>query len=60
MECRWIPATELPHTTALYSAYLNDFPRVSEYYLHPPNFDGISEAVAEVLRLDRRRPKGCG
>ncbi len=51
MECTRIPPAEMPHTTALYSAFLNDFPRVSEFYAHPPNLNGISNAVRDV-KLD--------
>ncbi len=51
MECSWIAAAELPGTTRLYSAFLSDFARVSEFYAHPPNITGIDEAAREV-RLD--------
>ena len=51
MECSWIPPAELPDTTRLYSTFLSDFSRVSEFYAHPPNSNGIDEAAGEI-RLD--------
>jgi bacillithiol biosynthesis cysteine-adding enzyme BshC len=51
MECSWISPAELPGTTDLYSAFLSDFSRVSEFYGHPPNTNGIDEAARE-LRID--------
>jgi bacillithiol biosynthesis cysteine-adding enzyme BshC len=56
MECHWIPSAELPRTALLYSTFLNDFPRVSEFYGHPPNLDGILRAAAEIrLEVSQRR-----
>jgi bacillithiol synthase len=51
MECHCIPPSELPDATPLYSAYLSDFSRVSEFYVHTPDVDGISRAGKDV-RLD--------
>jgi bacillithiol synthase len=48
MDCSWISPAELPGTTRLYSTYLSDFPRVAEFYIHPPNTRGIDEAVRDV------------
>jgi bacillithiol biosynthesis cysteine-adding enzyme BshC len=48
MECHCIPPAELPHTTPLYSTYLKDFSRVDEFYAHPPDLNGISQAAAEM------------
>src|SRR6266699_275006 len=48
MECHCLPPAELPHTTLLYSTYLNDFSRVSEFYVHPPDVSGISRAAKEI------------
>ncbi len=63
MECHCIPPANLPNISALYKAFLTDFPKVSEYYVHPPTFDaivhasgkmqfdgGIRRGVVEVLR----------
>jgi bacillithiol synthase len=51
MECSWISPAELPGMTRLYSAYLSDFSRVAEFYIHPPNTKGIDEAIRE-MQLD--------
>src|ERR1700739_288897 len=51
MECTRIPPAEMPQTTALYSSFLTDFPRVSEFYAHSPDRIGIAQAVRDV-RLD--------
>jgi bacillithiol biosynthesis cysteine-adding enzyme BshC len=55
MECHWISAAELPHTRLLYSTYLTDFSRVSEFYFHPPDFNGISQAAIEIRLEDSIR-----
>jgi bacillithiol biosynthesis cysteine-adding enzyme BshC len=55
MECHCISPAELPHTTLLYSTYLTDFSRVSEFYVHPPGPDGISRAAAEIHLEDSVR-----
>jgi bacillithiol biosynthesis cysteine-adding enzyme BshC len=55
MECHCIPPVELPHTTLLYSTYLNDFSRVSEFYVHPPDLNGISRAAKEIRLTDSLR-----
>ncbi len=51
MECHCIPAVELPHTTRLYSTYIQDFHSVAEFYAHPPTIDAVRQ-VAGSLRLD--------
>ena len=48
MECTCIPPAEMPHTTALYSTFLNHFPRVSKFYAHPPNLNGILDAAGDI------------
>ncbi len=55
MECHCLPPAELPHTTLLYSTYLNDFSRVSEFYVHPPDVNGISRAAKEIHLEDSIR-----
>src|SRR5260370_7407478 len=55
MECHCISPAELPHQTLLYSTYLNDFPRVSEFYVHPPDLNGISLAAKEIHLQDSSR-----
>jgi bacillithiol synthase len=51
MECSWILPDELPGSTRLYSAFLSDFSKVSNFYSHPPNSNGIDDAAREI-RLD--------
>ena len=51
MECHCLSPAELPHTTLLYSSYLSNFSHVSEYYVHPPNLEGIPRASKQI-RLD--------
>src|SRR5258706_13411428 len=58
MECHCISPAELPHQTLLYSTYLNDFPRVSEFYVHPPALNGISLAAKEIHLQDSTRRDG--
>jgi len=48
MECHCISPAELPHHTSLYATYLTNFPRVSEFYVHPPDLNGISLAAKEI------------
>jgi len=55
MECHCISAAELPGTTRLYSTFLSDFARVSEFYRHPPNTNGIEEAAREIRLEDSVR-----
>src|ERR1700736_2439417 len=55
MECHCISPAELPHATLLYSTYLSDFSRVSEFYVHPPDLDGISRAAKEIRIEDSLR-----
>ena len=51
MESHCISFHEIPHTTKLFSSFLEDFDRVSSYYAHPPTTAGIDAAAREV-RLD--------
>jgi bacillithiol biosynthesis cysteine-adding enzyme BshC len=55
MECHFISPAELPGTTRLYSAFLSDFPRVAEFYRHPPNANGIEESAREIRLEDSVR-----
>jgi bacillithiol synthase len=55
MECHCISPAELPHQTLLYSTYLNNFPRVSEFYVHPPDLNGIALAAKEIHLEDSAR-----
>src|SRR5246127_2585701 len=71
MECHCIRAVELPHTTRLYSSYVQDFPSVSRFYAHSPTFESILRVassvspepgsrrnIAEILR-NQNREFGC-
>ena len=51
MESQCIPFREIPDTSKLFAAFLEDFPSVSSYYTHPPSEAGIDAAAREV-RLD--------
>lgn len=48
MESHCIPFREIPHTTKLFATFLEDFARVSSYYVHPPTSAGIDAAAREV------------
>jgi len=47
MESHCISFREIPHTTKLFSSFLEDFARVSSYYAHPPSAAGIDAAARE-------------
>jgi bacillithiol biosynthesis cysteine-adding enzyme BshC len=51
MESHCIPYREIPHTAKLFTAFLEDFQRVSNFYAHPPTTAGIDTAAHEV-KLD--------
>jgi len=51
MESHCLPFREIPSTTKLFATFLDEFERVSAYYAHPPNEDGILAAAREI-RLD--------
>lgn len=51
MDLQAVPFNEIPHTTDLFSAFLDDFSRVSNFYSHTPNLEGIAGAAREV-KLD--------
>jgi len=48
MECHCIRSSELPHTTKLFAAFVDDFSRVASFYGHPPTLEGIRRAAGEV------------
>ena len=67
MECHCIRAVDVPHTTALYSSYLQDFASVADFYTHRPDFETIwrlaadnhpdraaRRNLAEILRIQNR------
>ena len=51
MESHCLPFRAIPHTTRLFSTFLDDFARVSAYYAHAPKVAGVDSAAREV-RLD--------
>ncbi|NDQ58201.1 MAG: bacillithiol biosynthesis cysteine-adding enzyme BshC [Acidipila sp.] len=51
MESQCLSLRDVPHTSRLHSAYLDDFSRVSAYYGHPPTLDGLRAAAAQT-KLD--------
>jgi bacillithiol biosynthesis cysteine-adding enzyme BshC len=51
MECHCISATQIPHTTQLYSSYLNEFAAVAEFFGHAPTMASVS-SVARGLTVD--------
>src|SRR4051812_43775704 len=56
MECHCIPGTAIPHTSALYSAYISDFSALSGFYEHPPTVESVRHVAAAVhLDPDIRR-----
>ncbi|MGC1687545.1 MAG: hypothetical protein WA734_18105, partial [Candidatus Acidiferrales bacterium] len=48
MESHCLRLTELPRTTKLFSAFLDDFPRVAAFYRHEPNLEGVIASAKEV------------
>jgi bacillithiol biosynthesis cysteine-adding enzyme BshC len=48
MESHCISFSEIPHTTKLFSSFLEDFGRVARFYAHPPTATGIDAAAREV------------
>lgn len=57
MESHCISFREIPHTTKLFSCFLEDFGQVSRYYSHPPTAAGIDAAAREV-RFDSAVRRG--
>lgn len=51
MESHCLSFRDVPHTTKLFSTFLEDFHRVSAYFRHPPTESGVIAAAGEV-RLD--------
>ncbi len=48
MECHCIPATEIPHSTQLYSTYIQNFPAVAQFYGPSPTLESIRQVAAEI------------
>jgi bacillithiol biosynthesis cysteine-adding enzyme BshC len=51
-----VPFNEIPHSTLLFTTFLTDFGRLTNFYSHPPTQQGIAEAAGEVkLAAESRR-----
>jgi bacillithiol biosynthesis cysteine-adding enzyme BshC len=48
MESHCLSFRDVPHTTKLFSTFLENFPRVSSYFGHPPTESGVTAAAGEV------------
>ena len=48
MESHCLRLAELPRTTKLFSAFLDDFSRVAQFYRHEPNLEGVIASAKEV------------
>jgi bacillithiol synthase len=51
MESHCLSFRDVPHTTKIFSTFLEDFKRVSAYFGHPPTESGVAASASEV-RLD--------
>ena len=56
MDCRALAPHQIPHTTNLIRDYIEDFPRVQQFYEHKPDLPAV-EAYARQLEFpaERRR-----
>jgi bacillithiol biosynthesis cysteine-adding enzyme BshC len=55
MECHCLGFRDLPQTTKLFAAFLDNFSKVSRFYAHPPDESGVAAAAREVrLSADMR------
>lgn len=57
MESHCISFRDIPHTSKLFSSFLDDFQSVAAYYSHPPTAQGIVAAAKDV-RIDDVVRKG--
>ena len=48
MDCQCLRLSELPHTSKLFSTFLEHFTRVEALYSHPPTMEGVKAAAGEV------------
>lgn len=49
MDRKSYPLARLPHSSRLFADYLENFPRVSGFYSHPPTRKGVLEAAGKPL-----------
>jgi bacillithiol synthase len=52
MECHCLSTAQVPHASHLYSTYINDFPKIGEYFAHAPTLDS-TVSVAKALAVER-------
>jgi bacillithiol synthase len=57
MESNCLSFREIPHTTKLFSTFLDAFEHLSSFYAHAPSAQGILDAAREV-RLDPETRRG--
>ncbi len=57
MESHCLPFSKIPHTTKLFSTFVEDFARVARYYENPPTMAGIIAAAGRI-KLDARVRSG--
>jgi bacillithiol biosynthesis cysteine-adding enzyme BshC len=48
MECHCIPAADVPHTTHLYSTYIENFSAVAQFYAHPPTPEAVRSVAGNA------------
>ena len=52
MNCHCIPFNDIPHTTRLFTDYLYNFSRVSEFYAYPPFEDDSFLKAARAIQYE--------
>lgn len=57
MESQCLAFRDVPHTTKLFSTFIENFERVSRYYAHPPTEAGILAAAREVQLAPEARAR---
>jgi bacillithiol synthase len=48
MQSQTLPLSQLPQTTRLFAAFLDNFPRVQSYYAQPPTLAGVRASAAQI------------
>jgi bacillithiol biosynthesis cysteine-adding enzyme BshC len=48
MESHCLPFSEIPHTTKLFSTFVEDFARVARYFEQPPTMAGVVAAARKI------------
>jgi bacillithiol synthase len=54
MDCRSLPFSQLPHQPKLFLQFIENFPRVAEFYAHPPAMPPVKR-VARALKFPQER-----